>query len=94
MRTTIIENIYELKYEELDEKIIDKLKENKYKIKKINKEIIIEKIKEVVLKQEIIQLLKELENNNSIKNSIMMREMYKQGFIDGINLIIECKTTN
>lgn len=31
------------------------------------------------------------EEKNSIKNSIIMKEMYEQGFKDGVNLIIDCK---
>lgn len=31
------------------------------------------------------------EEKESIKNAIIMEEMYKQGFKDGINLIIQCK---
>ena len=31
------------------------------------------------------------EEKKSIKNAIIMEEMYKQGFKDGINLIIQCQ---
>ena len=31
------------------------------------------------------------EEKESIKNAIIMEEMYKQGFKDGINLIIQCQ---
>ena len=31
------------------------------------------------------------EEKENIKNAIIMEEMYKQGFKDGINLIIQCK---
>lgn len=51
-----------------------------------------DEIKEKLLRKQLEQLLKEIEENNSIKNSIIMKEMYKQGFIDGVNLIIDCKT--
>ncbi len=87
-----IENIYEIKYEILDQKVVQKLKENKYKLKKINEDKIITEIKEKLIQKQIIQLLKEIEENNNIKSSIIMKEMYKQGFIDGVNLIIDCKT--
>ena len=36
LEKNIIENIYQSKYEELDEKIIKKIKENKNKFSKIN----------------------------------------------------------
>ncbi len=87
-----IENIYEIKYEILDQKVAQKLKENKYKLKKTDEYKILDEIKEKLLRKQLEQLLKEIEENNSIKNSIIMKEMYKQGFIDGVNLIIDCKT--
>lgn len=87
-----IENIYEIKYEILDQKVAQKLKENKYRLKKIDEYKILDEIKEKLLRKQLEQLLKEIEENNSIKNSIIMKEMYKQGFIDGVNLIIDCKT--
>lgn len=86
-----IENIYEIKYEILDKKIVKKIKENKYRLKKIEENKIIDEIKEKLIRKQIEQLLKEIEENNNIKNAIIMKEMYKQGFIDGVNLIIDCK---
>ena len=35
--------------------------------------------------------IKDEEEKNNIKNSIIMEEMYKQGFKDGVNLIIQCQ---
>ena len=87
-----IENIYEIKYEILDQKVTQKLKENKYRLKKTDEYKIMDEIKEKLLRKQLEQLLKEIEENNSIKNSIIMKERYKQGFIDGVNLIIDCKT--
>ena len=87
-----IENIYEIKYEILDQKVTQKLKENKYRLKKTDEYKIMDEIKEKLLRKQLEQLLKEIEENNSIKNSIIMKEMYKQSFIDGVNLIIDCKT--
>ena len=89
---TTIEKIYEIKYEILDQKVTQKLKENKYRLKKTDEYKIMDEIKEKLLRKQLEQLLKEIEENNSIKNSIIMKEMYKQGFIDGVNLIIDCKT--
>lgn len=48
------------------------------------------------LDQIIIEKTKQNQPTNqkekeSIKNAIIMEEMYKQGFKDGINLIIQCK---
>lgn len=60
----ILEEIYQTRYEKLDQIIIEKTKQNK----------------------STNQAEKE-----SIKNAIIMEEMYKQGFKDGINLIIQCQ---
>ena len=35
--------------------------------------------------------IKDEKEKNNIKNSIIMEEMYKQGFKDGVNLIIQCQ---
>lgn len=50
------------------------------------------------LDQIIIEKIKQNENQTinkeekeSIKNATIMEEMYKQGFKDGINLIIQCQ---
>lgn len=66
----MILKIYELKYEELDEIIKEKIKKEKHRL---------EQIKE--------------EERNNVKNEIIMKLMYEQGFKDGVNLIIDCKNT-
>ena len=33
------------------------------------------------------------EEKESIKNAIIMEEMYKQGFKDGINIIMQCQNS-
>ena len=60
----ILEEIYQTRYEKLDQIIIEKTKQNK---------------------------ATNQEEKESIKNAIIMEEMYKQGFKDGINLIIQCQ---
>jgi len=87
LEKNIIENIYQSKYEELDEKIIKKIKENKNKFLKI-KEL---EIKDIKIKNQIEEQIKNIEENNNIKNAIIKEEMYKQGLKDGINLIILCQ---
>ena len=87
MEKDIIENIYQSKYEELDEKIIKKIKENKNKFSKIN-EI---EIKDLKTKKQIEEQIKNIEENNNIKNSIIKEEIYKKGLKYGINLIILCQ---
>ena len=64
----MILEIYELKYEELDNIIKEKIEKEKYRFAKVNEE-----------------------EKNNIKNSIIMKAMYEQGFKDGVNLIIDCK---
>ena len=60
----IIEELFQARYEKLDQIIIEKTKQNK----STNQE-----------------------EKESIKNAIIMEEMYKQGFKDGINLIMQCQ---
>lgn len=60
----ILEEIYQTRYEKLDQIIIEKTKQNK----STNQE-----------------------EKESIKNATIMEEMYKQGFKDGVNLIIQCQ---
>lgn len=87
----MIEKIFESNYEELDKYMKEKISKN---IKKINKnkiEIIKEKIKNKTIRKEIDKELKKIEDFNNKKNLIIMKEMYKKGFKDGIKLIIEIK---
>lgn len=60
----ILEEIYQTRYEKLDQIIIEKTKQSQPKNQ---------------------------EEKESIKNATIMEEMYKQGFKDGINLIIQCQ---
>ena len=86
-KENMVEKIYKSRYEILDKIIIEKIKEKKNKFIKIE-EI---EINQESIKQQVENLIKNIEENNNIKNSIIMQEMYKQGFIDGVNLIMECK---
>lgn len=67
----MILQIFELKYEELDNIIKEKIEEQRDKLAKVDEE-----------------------EKNSIKNSIIMKAMYEQGFKDGVNIIIDCKNSN
>ena len=67
MEKNIIENIYQSKYEELDEKIIKKIKENKNRFSKI-KEL---EFKDIKIKNQIEEQIKNIEENNNIKNAII-----------------------
>ena len=83
----ILEIIYKAQSENLDEIIIKIRKELEKKIKPLNKEEIIEELKE---KENIEKTLEKIEDNYSIKISEYNKAMYKQGFKDGINIILEC----
>ena len=52
-----------------------------------------EKLDKIISKKikENSNKIKDEEEKNNIKNSIIMEEMYKQGFKDGVNLIIQCQ---
>lgn len=67
----MISQIYELKYEKLDNIIKEKIEKEKYKFQQTREE-----------------------EKSNIKNSIIMKAMYEQGFKDGVNLIIDCQKTN
>ncbi|MEI3395658.1 MAG: hypothetical protein V8R82_08240 [Clostridia bacterium] len=84
MKNDIIEKIYQSRYEDLDEIIMKKIKENKNKFIKLN-EI---NIRDLKIKKQIEDTMNDIEENNNIKNSIIREEMYKQGLKDGVNLII------
>ena len=86
-KENMVEKIYKSRYEILDKIIIEKIKEKKNKFIKIE-EI---EINQESIKKQVENLIKNIEENNNIKNSIIMQEMYKQGFIYGVNLIMECK---
>lgn len=89
-----IENIYEIKAELLSQKINNKINNYKYKFKIVETNKILDEIKEKIIKKQTEQLIKDIEENEEIKNTIIMKEMYKQGFIDGINLIIDSTRKN
>ena len=67
-KENMILQIYDLKYEELDNIIKEKIKEEKDRLAELDEE-----------------------EKNSLKNSIIMKAMYEQGFKDGVNLIIDCR---
>ena len=83
----IIELIYQGEEKVLDEKI----KQANKKIKENIKDINIEKLMENTSKpNELTKALEKIEENYSIKISQYTKDFYKQGFIDGVNLIINC----
>ena len=83
----IIKKIYKGEEEKIDNIIKDVNKEIKDELKVINIENIIDNVNN---SREIRNILNDIEDNYNIKITKYNEEMYKLGFIDGINLIIEC----
>ena len=86
----IIETIYKSQLEKLDKIIIEKNKEIKKVIKEYDIDSIIKTIEDKKEQEKIFKLLNNIEENYNIKISEYNKIMSKQGFIDGINLMIEC----
>ena len=40
--------------------------------------------------KELNNLINKIKENNNIKISYLSRILYEQGFIDGVNLLLEC----
>lgn len=83
----IIKKIYKGEEEKIDNIIKEANKEIKDELKVINIENIIDNANNP---REIRDILNDIEDNYNIKITKYNEEMYKLGFIDGINLIIEC----
>ena len=83
----MIELMYQAEEKILDEKIKQANKKIKNKIKEIPTEKLIE---ETSKPTELKKALERIEENYSIKIAQYNREFYKQGFIDGINLMMNC----
>lgn len=85
-KISIINKIYDAQEEKID-KIIKQTNEKLLvKLTDINIEKIIKKYNEA---EDIKEMFNKIEDNYNIKISQYNREMYKQGFIDGMQLIIE-----
>lgn len=83
----IIEIIYQAEEKELDGIIKKSDEKIKDKIKNINTKEIIENSDN---QKEIVKMLENIEENYNIKIGEYIKEFYKQGFIDGINLMLNC----
>lgn len=92
----LIENFYNSEYENLDKIIIkcEKTKEME-KLKNSKENLWREFEKKAKIDNEILINTKEkIENNENKRLSMYNKIMYKQGFIDGINLLINCISKN
>lgn len=79
----IIEKLYESQEEIINEKIKEADMKIKYKIKDIN-------YTNINNESEIEKILEIVEENYNIRIGEYLKELYKQGVIDGINLMINC----
>ena len=83
----MIEMIYNAEESNIDNLI---KKANK-RIKEEIKDISVEKIlKDNEDSKELKEILEKIEENYSIRIAQYNKEMYKKGFIDGVNLMINC----
>ena len=83
----IINIIYQSQEEKIDE-ILKKADERlKNKLGEINLERIMEDSK---CQKELKEVFNKIEDNNNIKITEYNKELYKQGFVDGVNLILNC----
>lgn len=83
----MIHLIYQLQGEKIDEILKRTNKKLKDKLKKIDCEKI---IKNSDCKRELKEIFTKIEDNYNMKITEYNEEMYKQGFIDGVNLILNC----
>ena len=83
----MIKKIYEVELENIDKIIKKSNKEIKDYLKIINLEKV---IGESDNPNELREIFKNIEDNYNIKITKYNEEMYKKGFIDGMNLIINC----
>ena len=85
MENKILERIYFSQEEKIDEIIKQTNIKIKDKLKEIKKEEILKKYDI----KEIKELIENIEENNNIKISYLIKEIYKQGFIDGVKIVRE-----
>ena len=84
----IIKKMYKGEEEKIDNIIKEANKEIKDELKVINIENIIDNANNP---REVRNILNDIEDNYNIKITKYNEEMYKLGFIDGINLIMEVR---
>ena len=83
----LIEKIYFMQEDVIDEIIKKVNKDLERKLQKIDLEKIFENKSET---KELKEIFNKIEDNYNIKISRYNKELYKKGFIDGVNLIINC----
>lgn len=83
----IINIIYQLQDEKIDKILKNSDKTINNKLKKIDFEKIVKNSNDA---KELNEIFNKIEDNYNIKITEYNKEMYKQGFIDGVNLILNC----
>lgn len=86
----ILSLIYQAEEKTLDEKMKQANRKVKEKIQDINTKQLLE---DTSKPKELLRTFEKIEENYSVKIAAYNQEFYKQGFIDGINLIINCLKT-
>ena len=90
----MLEKVYDASFDEIDEKILEIQKHFNTEDKNSRIEKVIESIKKEENKKNIRELIEYIEEFENRKISIYNKEMYKIGFADGVNLIINCLIKN
>ncbi len=83
----ILGMIYQAEEKTLDEKMKKVNRKVKEQIKDINTKQLLE---DTSKPKELIKTFEKIEENYSIKIAEYNKEFYKQGFKDGVNLIMNC----
>ena len=83
----MINIIYQLQDEKIDKILKNTDKTINNKLKEIDFEKIVKNSNDA---KELNEIFNKVEDNYNIKITEYNKEMYKQGFIDGVNLILNC----
>ena len=83
----IINIIYQARAEKIDEILKNVDEKLKGRVKTVEIKRIIE---DSNCEKQLIEKLNKIEDNYNMKITEYNKEMYKQGFIDGVNLILNC----
>ena len=86
IKNKILEKIFLAREEKIDDILKSSVKEINKKLINTNKNEILKKYND----KELFNLIENIEENYNIKISYLNEKIYEQGFIDGVNLIIEC----
>lgn len=86
IKNKLLEKVYLSQEEKIDEILKEAKNGLNNKLIETNQERILKKYNN----KEVSDLIDKIEENNNIKISYLNKKMYEQGFIDGVNLLLEC----